>query len=56
MRYIPLYRQERKCLSRLVGLAGMWLTRLELINSPYLEIKKREQKVNISISEQWQQL
>lgn len=28
----------------------MWLTRLELINLSYLEIKKREEKVNINIS------
>lgn len=41
MRYIPLYWQERKSLSRLERLGDMWLTRLELINFPYLE-RKRE--------------
>jgi len=33
----------------------MWLTKLELINLPFLEIKKGEEKVTRNIGNQWQQ-
>lgn len=47
MRYIPPLWQERKCLSRLVAVIGLWLKMIELINLLYLQVKqKKKKKIN----------
>lgn len=49
MRYIPPFWQEKKCLSRLVALTGLWLKRNKLINLLYLQVKEKEEKINTAI-------